>query len=64
MYITVMDFSTETVTKLVWDAESPTNEEVEILLERMGYHLSQISYMTTDEEPAIGLVEVNDVLSE
>lgn len=64
MYITVMDFSTETITKVAWNVESPANEEVEILLERMGYHLSQISYMTTDEEPAIGLVEVNDVLSE
>ena len=64
MYITVMDFSTETITKLVWDVQTANNEETEILLERMGYHLSQISYMTTEEEPAIGLVEVSDVLSE
>lgn len=64
MYITVMDFSTETITKLVWDVPTANNEETEILLERMGYHLSQISYMTTEEEPAIGLVEVSDVLSE
>ena len=62
MYITVMDFSTETITKLVWDVESATNEETEVLLERMGFHLSQISYMTTKDEPDIGIVEVTDVL--
>ena len=45
MYITVMDFSTETITKLVWDVEEAESEQVEILLERMGYHLSQISYI-------------------
>ena len=57
-----MDFSTETITKLVWDVESATNEETEVLLERMGFHLSQISYMTTKDEPDIGIVEVTDVL--
>lgn len=65
MYITVMDFSTETITKLVWDVEEAESEQVEILLERMGYHLSQISYMTTKDEPEFGgVVEVTDVLDE
>ena len=63
MYITVMDFSTSTITKLVWDVAKASNEEVEALLEQMGYHLSQVSYMTTDEEPEFGgIVEVSDVI--
>lgn len=63
MYITVMDFSTSTVTKLVWDVEKASNEEVEALLESVGYHLSQVSYMTTEEEPEFGgIVEVSDVI--
>ena len=63
MYITVMDFITSTITKLVWDVEKASNEEVEALLEQMGYHLSQVSYMTTDEEPEFGgIVEVSDVI--
>ncbi len=62
MYITVMDFSTGTITKLVWDVESASIEEMETLLERMGYHLSQISYMSTEDEPDVGIVEVADVL--
>ena len=63
MYITVMDFSTSTISKLVWDVESATTEQVEITLERMGFHLSQIAYMTTDDEPDFGgIIEVTDVL--
>ena len=63
MYITVMDFSTTTVTKLVWDVPSATTEEVEIMLEAAGYRMSQISYMTSDEEPDYGgVVEVSGVL--
>ena len=62
MYITVMDFSTSTVTKLVWDVEKASNEEVEALLESVGYHLSQVSYMTSDEEPDVNIVEVSDVI--
>lgn len=63
MYITVMDFSTETITKLVWNVEEqPQTEEVECLLEAIGYHLTQIAYMTTDEEPVVGLAEVSDIL--
>ena len=62
MYITVMDFSTSTITKLVWDVEKASNEEVEALLESVGYHLSQVSYMTTDEEPDVNIVEVSDVI--
>ena len=60
-----MDYSTETITKLVWDVVRPTTEQVEILLERMGYHLSQIHYMTTEDEPDYGgVVEVSDVLQD
>ena len=63
MYITVMDFSTKSITKLVWDVEEATTEETEVLLEAMGYHLSQIAYMTTDDEPDFGgVVEVTDLL--
>ena len=62
-YITVMDYSTSTITKLVWDVKSVTTEETEILLEHLGYHLSQIAYMTTDEEPDFGgIVEVSDLI--
>lgn len=58
-----MDFSTSTVTKLVWGVEKASNEEVEAILEQMGYHLSQVSYMTTEEEPEFGgIVEVSDVI--
>ena len=66
MYITVMDFCTETITKLVWDRDkdSVQTEEVECLLEGIGFHLSQIHYMTSDEEPDVGLVEVSDLLSD
>lgn len=64
MYITVMDFSTENVTVLAWNVEKASSEEVEILLERCGYHLSQIHYMTTQDEPEIGSVEVNDLLQD
>ena len=63
MYITVMDYSTTTVTKLAWDVEKASNEEVEALLESVGYHLSQVSYMTSDEEPEINIVEVSDLLN-
>lgn len=63
MYVTVMDFSTSSVTTLAWDVETATDEEAEVLLERMGYHLSQVSYMLTEDEPDYGgVVEVSDVL--
>lgn len=62
MYITVMDYSTESITKLVWDVESAKTEEVECLLEAAGYHLSQIDYMVSDDEPDVGIVEVSDIL--
>lgn len=63
MYITVMDFSTSTITKFVWDVEKASNEEVKAVLEQMGYHLSQVSYMTTEEEPEFGgVIEVSDVI--
>ena len=65
MYITVMDYSTSTITKLVWDVEDTESACVEMLLELMGYHLSQISYMVTEDEPDFGgIVEVTDVLND
>ena len=58
-----MDYSTTTITKLVWDVVSATTEEVEALLDMIGYNLSQISYMTSDEEPDYGgCIEVSDIL--
>lgn len=62
MWIIVMDYNTGSVTKLAWDIESATSEEIEILLERIGYRMSEISYMTTEEEPVVGLIEVSDIL--
>lgn len=44
--------------------EKPQTEYVECLLERCGYHLSQVAYMTTDDEPAVGLTEVSDILGD
>lgn len=64
MYITVMDYSTSTINKLVWDVEDMESACIEMLLELMGYHLSQISYMTTEDEPDFGIVEVTDILSD
>ncbi len=63
MYITVMDYSTTTISKMVWDVENATTQEVEILLEAVGYNLSQISYMTSEDEPDYGgVVEVTDIM--
>lgn len=64
MYISVMDFSTTTIHTLVWNVEEASTEEVEILLESLGYHLSQVSYMTSQEEPTISTIEVNDLLDD
>ena len=64
MYITVMDYSTKNVATLVWNVEKATTEEVEILLQGCGYHLSQIDYMTSEEEPEYSIVEVSDILPE
>ena len=64
MYIIVMDHSTETVSALAWNVKEATNEEVECLLGRVGYHLSQISYMSTKEEPELCLIEVSDLLED
>jgi hypothetical protein len=57
-----MDFSTTTIHTLVWDVEEASTEEVEILLESLGYHLSQVSYMTSKEEPMISTIEVSELL--
>ena len=57
-----MDYSTTTIHVLVWDVEKTSTEEVECLLESLGYHLSQVSYMTSDEEPMVSTIEVSDLL--
>lgn len=65
MYITIIDFSTSTLSTLAWDADIETTDTdaVEELLCRCGYHLSQISYMATEDEPDYGgIVEVSDIL--
>lgn len=60
-----MDFSTSTISKIVWDVENANSEEVEILLMAMGYHISQIAYMKTEDEPDYGgLIEVSDILTD
>ena len=59
-----MDYSTNTITILAWDRVSAGTEEIECLLEGMGYHLSQIHFMTSDEEPDVGSVVVSDLISE
>ena len=64
MYITVMDYSTKKVATLAWNVENATTEEVEILLERCGYHFSQIDYMISEEEPEYSIMEVTDLLPE
>lgn len=64
MYITVMDFSTSTVTTLACNFELADSEAVESLLECCGYHLSQISYMTSNEEPEVSTIKISDILSD
>lgn len=62
MYITVMDYCTSSVTKIVWDVDSPKEEEVDILLEAIGYELTHICYMVTEEEPNLeGFIEVSEM---
>ena len=63
MFIHVMDFSIKAFRTLVWDVESYTTEDVELLLEAMGYHLSQVAYMTSEDEfEDGGVVEVTDLM--
>lgn len=62
MYITVMDYSDKTISKMVWDVESATTEEVEILLERAGFRMSQIAYMTSEEDVPVGFIELSDLM--
>lgn len=64
MYISVMDYSTKNIHTLVWDVVKATTEEVECLLETLGYNLSQVSYMTSDDEPEVGVIEVSDLLDD
>jgi hypothetical protein len=61
-----MDYSTTTVSVLAWDIDhTPQTEETEAMLERCGYHLSQIAYMTSEEEPDMGgVTEISDILGD
>lgn len=61
MYITIMDSRNTSVTTYMWDVVSASTEEVEVLIDRLGYHLSEVSYMTSDEEPYISTIEINDI---
>lgn len=61
MYITIMDCSNTSITTFVWDVASASTEEVEILIERLGYNLSEVFYMTSGEDPYISTVEINDM---
>lgn len=56
-----MDYSTNTITKLAYDKPI---RDIELLLERCGYHLSEIAYMISEAEPQIGCVEVSDILDD
>ena len=62
MYITIMNPSTHSVTTYDWDVPTPTKEEVEVLIEALGYHWDEIFYMTSIEEPIVSSNEVSDVL--
>ena len=67
MYITIMDYSTKTISKMVWDVvfEFTTTEQVEDLLVRCGFRLPQINYMITEDEPDYGgCIEVSDLLGD
>lgn len=62
MYITIMDYSTEAISIIKLPATTPTTENIESLLESVGFHLSQIAYMTTEEIPEIGeAVDVDEL---
>lgn len=62
MYITIMNPTAQTVTTYDWDVPTPTKEEVEVLIEALGYHWDEIYYFTSLEEPIISTSEVADVL--
>ena len=62
MYITVMDFSNKTISQLSWDVEDASTEDVEVILERAGFRISQIAYMTSDEEIPVGIIELSDLI--
>lgn len=69
MIITVFDYSTNSVT-IIEDVDKecfPQNEDVEEWLEHHGFHLSQISYMTSDTNPDMGKTtqwDLEDALGE
>ena len=45
-----------------WDKEKATTEEVQVLIEALGYDLTKVYYMTSDEEPYVTANEVSDRL--
>ena len=45
-----------------WDVPTASAEEVQVLIEALGHHMEDVSYITTEDEPIIGNVEVEDVL--
>lgn len=45
-----------------WDKATATTEEVQVLIEALGYDISKVYYMTSDEEPYVSANEVSDRL--
>lgn len=45
-----------------WDEPTATTEEVQVLIEALGYDLGKVFYMTSDEEPYVSANEVSDRL--
>lgn len=62
MYITIMNPSANTVTTYDWDVTTPSDEEVQVLIEALGFHLDEIFYFTSLEEPFVSSSEISDVL--
>lgn len=62
MYITITNPTTQTVTVYDWDVPTPTDEEVQVLIEALGYHWDEINYFTSLEEPVVSSVEIADIL--
>lgn len=60
MYITIMSEKDATVTTYAWDVEEATIDEVWVLIDSLGYHMDEICYMVTEEEPFVSCEEIND----
>lgn len=50
------------VTTYAWDEPFESTDQVEVLIEALGYHLDEVTYMVSHEEPYVGTSEVEDVL--